>query len=159
MIIIIVLFLFYVVFLSLYVVSGVFLLFIYIFVAYLFAWETVLNRCISGLPSTQCPYIPKKIIQQYKIRHVRDTHSTFDIDITNRNETRHNFPYALQQVAVQEPQCEEKRLLGQEILLEKGHHVDSMLSRFVGNFISHISGESESQKVSAISHLCILYNP
>lgn len=111
--------------------------------------KTVLNRCISGLPSTQCPYIPKKIIQQYKSRRVRDTYSILDIDRTNNNDTRQDFPYTLQQVAVQEPQCEEKRLLGQEILLEKGHHVDSMLSRFVGNFISHISGESESQKVSS----------
>lgn len=58
-------------------------------------------------------------------------------------------------MAVQEPtiQCEEKRKLGQEILFEKGHHVDSMLSRFVGNFISHFSDLTESQEVRIV---CLL---
>lgn len=56
----------------------------------------------------------------------------------------------MNQLAIQEPtaQCEERRKLGQQILIEKGHHFDSMLSRFVGNFILHYSNSTESQEVS-----------
>lgn len=70
---------------------------------------------------------------------------------TMDNETTFGELTALnQRTAVQEPdtKCEERRQLGQQILIDKVHHFDSMLSRFVGNFISLFSNSTNTQEVS-----------
>lgn len=124
----------------------------------------VLKRCISGLPSTECPFIPKRFIEQYQSRRTRSILlDHFDV-ATDENPSHHPVNsvrsprgaanvsdlIALGQLGVEpKVQCEERRQLGQQILIEKGHHVDSMLSRFVGNFIMHFSNQTESQEVSA----------
>lgn len=56
----------------------------------------------------------------------------------------------LNQKAVDEPvfECEERRQAGTFILKEKGESADSMLSRFVGNFIVIFSNQTTAQEVS-----------
>lgn len=115
----------------------------------------VLKRCISGLPTTECPFIPKRLIQQYQSRHTRsilldDTDDTDELGaVRARRRANVSDLIALSQLGIEPPaQCEERRKLGQQILIEKGHQVDSMLSRFVGNFIMHFSNLTESQEVS-----------
>lgn len=123
----------------------------------------VLKRCISGLPTTECPYIPTRFIEQYQSRHTRSILLNH-FDVSTDDDKHHQINsvrwpratanvsdlIALGQLGVEPTvQCEERRKLGQQILIEKGHHVDSMLSRFVGNFIMHFSNLTESQEVSA----------
>lgn len=122
--------------------------------------KLVLKRCISGLPSTECPFIPKRFIEQYQSRRTRSI-PLKPIDVVTdekppnsvrlpRGAANVNDLIALGQLGFEpKVQCEERRQLGQQILIEKGHHVDSMLSRFVGNFIMHFSNQTESQEVSA----------
>lgn len=115
--------------------------------------EIVLKRCISGLPQTECPFIPKKTLLLARSRYSRSiVHNQTDYshDIVERSTIR--FPDELtpqsQKAVVEEP-CEERRILGSEILIEKGKFIDSMLSRFVGNFIMIFSNHTSSQEVSA----------
>lgn len=129
---------------------------------------SVLKRCISGLPTTECPFIPKRFIEQYKSRRTRRSILLDHFDVATdddgaphhqqnsmrlpRQTTNVSDLIALGQLAAEPTaKCEERRKLGQQILFEKGHHVDSMLSRFVGNFIMHFSNLTESQEVSALT--------
>lgn len=112
---------------------------------------SVLKRCISGLPKTECPYIPKRYLQQMRSRHSRSILPAQDGHMLTKR-SPFQFPDGLgpsSQLA-DEPvvQCEERRLLGTQILIEKGQHFDSMLSRFVGNFIILFSNQTTSQEVS-----------
>lgn len=148
-------------------VIAIFVRFVSFRMSIFFLWfpsTSVLKRCISGLPTTECPYIPKRFIEQYQSRRTRsilldhfdvtsddsDQHHQRNSVRTPRGAANVSDLIALPQLGVEAPvQCEERRLLGQQILIEKGHHVDSMLSRFVGNFIMHFSNLTESQEVSA----------
>lgn len=113
----------------------------------------VLNRCVSALPQSTCPFIPSRYLQQIKSRSTRETSAPIRFPDTFA---------ALSQVSVQEPvmQCEERRLLGSQILNKKAQDYDSMLSRFAGNLIRLISNETSSQEVSwfcsSNDHLFIL---
>lgn len=122
-------------------------------VVVLFSW-LVLKRCISGLPKNECPFIPKKLLQQSRSRRVRSityNETDFTRDLVKRSPIR--FPDSLSplsQTAVNEPvaECEDRRQLGIQILKEKGEYADSMLSRFVGNFIMMFSNQTTAQEVS-----------
>lgn len=124
---------------------------IYIFVECLWL---VLKRCISGLPSTECPFIPKRILEQARSRRIRsanynETNSSHDL--VKRSPIQ--FPDSLtpyNQKAVDEPifECEERRQVGTNILKEKRDNANSMLSRFVGNIIVIFSNQTTAQEVS-----------
>lgn len=108
-----------------------------------------MKRCISGFPKTECPFIPKRYLQQIRSRHARSKENNNFRSLFEESPVR--FPDSLSALSqVNEPtvQCEERRQLGTQILIEKGQHVDSMLSRFVGNFIMLFSNETTSQEVS-----------
>lgn len=121
--------------------------------------DIVLKRCISGLPKSECPFIPKRIIlQQAYSRRIRRNviynETDFQHDLVKRSPIR--FPDelpSLSQKAVNEPkiECEDRRQLGTQILKEKGEYADSMLSRFVGNFIMIFSNQTTAQEVSNFS--------
>lgn len=123
--------------------------------------KLVLKRCISGLPQNECPFIPKKTLLLARSRYSRSVvvHNSTDYphDLVKRSPFR--FPDDLipqsQKKAVDEPPCEERRHLVTEILLEKGKYADSMLSRFVGNFIMIFSNHTSSQEVSERGGLII----
>lgn len=112
--------------------------------------ESVLKRCISGLPKTECPYIPKSYLQQYRSRTPRSIPDNAPNHMLAKRSFQFPDDLALSQTVANEPvvQCEERRLLGTQILIEKGQNVDSMLSRFVGNFIMMFSNQTSSQEVS-----------
>lgn len=78
--------------------------------------------------------------QLHHLRMRRSNLTTFD-DLTIMDQRRQEEP---------EAQCEERRQVGQQILIEKVNHFDSMLSRFVGNFILHFSNSTQSQEVSGM---------
>lgn len=113
--------------------------------------ESVLKRCISELPKSECPYIPKSYLQQYRSRVPR---SISDDDAQNHMLAKRSFQFpdgsALSQTVANEPiaQCEERRELGSQILMVKGQNVDLMLARFVSNFIMMFSNQTSSQEVS-----------
>lgn len=122
--------------------------------------KLVLKRCISGLPQNGCPRIPKKTLLLARSRYSRSVvHNSTDYphDLVKRSPLR--FPDDLipqsQKKAVEESPCEERRHLVTEILLEKGRYADSMLSRFVGNFIMIFSNHTSSQEVSERKGLII----
>lgn len=129
----------------------------FLFVMYICA--IVLKRCISGLPKSECPFIPKRILlQQAYSRRLRRSviYNETDIqhDLVKRSPIR--FPDelpSLSQKAVSEPkiECEDRRQLGTQILKEKGEYADSMLSRFVGNFIMIFSNQTIAQEVCNIN--------
>lgn len=117
--------------------------------------QLVLKRCISGLPKNECPLIPKTILKQARIQRYRrsvtqnDTVPSFE----RIERSAIQFPDSLAplgQTAVNESPsvCEERRQLGTQILIDKGHYADSMLSRFVGNFIMIFSNQTTAQEVS-----------
>lgn len=114
---------------------------------------SVLKRCISGLPENECPRIPKRYLEHYRSRRVRRLiNATVDFLLPYARKTRSvEFKdlTSLSQTVAKEPtaQCEERRQLGTQILIEKGQNVDSMLSRFVGNFIMLFSNQTTSQEV------------
>lgn len=134
----------------------------------------VLKRCISGLPTNECPFIPKRFIEQYQSRHTRSIlldhiddavddqhHDHYQSNSARLPRGAANFSdlIALSQLGIEQPAlCEERRKLGQQILIEKGHNVDSLLSRFVGNFIMHFSNLTESQEVSVRMDTIYLFN-
>lgn len=65
---------------------------------------------------------------------------------------------SMSQTAVSEPvQCEERRQVGTQILIEKGQAVDSLSSRFVGNLIAMFSNRTASQEVSRSGLACKYY--
>lgn len=70
-------------------------------------------------------------------------------------------PFAANQPAQNEPKaaCEERRELGTQILIKKAEHVDSTLSRFVGNFIMLFSNQTTSQEVSRSIQLPSIHVP
>lgn len=109
----------------------------------------VLNRCVSALPQSTCPFIPSRYLQQIKSRSTRDTSSPIRFPDT--------FAALSQVTVVEEPvlQCEERRLLGSQILNKKAQDYDSMLTRFVGNLIRLVSNQTSSQEVSFIVELAI----
>lgn len=127
--------------------------------------QLVLKRCISGLPKNECPRIPKTILEQARsYRYKRsitqnDTDSSFD----RIKRSPIQFPDSLiplSQTEVNESPvvCEERRQLGAQILIEKGHYADSMLSRFVGNFIMIFSNQTTAQEVSKVHVMfCLLF--
>lgn len=112
---------------------------------YMRVYVTVLNRCVSALPKSTCPFIPSRYLQQIKSRSSRDTSTPIRFPDTIT---------ALSQISVQEPamQCEERRQLGSFILNKKAEEFDSLLSRFVGNLIMHISDKTSAQEVSVASY-------
>lgn len=122
----------------------------------------VLNRCISGLPKTECPFIPKRILLEQarnrRIRSIPRNETNLSHDLVKRSPVK--FPDSLtpySQTAVDEPQfeCEDRRQLVTNILKEKGEYANSMLSRFVGNFIVIFSNQTTAQDVSINTLLCI----
>lgn len=109
----------------------------------------VLKRCISGLPKNECPRIPKRLLQRYR-RSLTFNDTEQSIDRLKRSPVV--FPNdltSLSQTAADEPvaKCEIARNVGSQILYEKGQYADSMLSRFVGNFIMIFSNETYAQEV------------
>lgn len=114
--------------------------------------KIVLKRCISGLPKSECPFIPKAYLQDGRYRRSIESYDTIEqFDRTKRSPIQ--FPDSLtplSQTAVVEPPnvCEQRRQVGTQILYEKGKYADSMLSRFVGNFIMIFSNQTTSQEVS-----------
>lgn len=117
--------------------------------------NVVLKRCISGLPKNGCPRIPKVILEQARSqryrRHIIENDTDLSFDRIKRSPIQ--FPDSLtpfSQTAVNESPsvCEERRQLGAQILIDKGHYADSMLSRFVGNFIMIFSNQTTAQEVS-----------
>lgn len=133
---------------------------IYLIIKKLKIKKIVLKRCVSGLPTDECPFIPKQYLQQLLLRrNARNLDTPFSSDSSMSPFSSPSLPSlpssssgtnafdkieSLAQTAVQEPtvQCEERRQLGQQILIEKVQKVDSMLSRFVGNFLSHFTSNS-----------------
>lgn len=118
--------------------------------------KIVLKRCISGLPTDECPRIPKRYLEQYQLNRPRRSIPSGQSDTISALPELLNASVQQQaQIANQESkiQCEERRQLGQQILIEKVHKVDSMLSRFVGNFISHISNTTNSQEVHKLEFI------
>lgn len=117
---------------------------------YLLNVSLVLKRCISGLPPTECPFIPKRTLELARSRRVRSIdHNVTVSALVKRSPIQ--FPDSLSplnQKAVDEPACDERRLLGVSILQEKGEYTDSMLSRFVGNFIIIFTNQTLAQEVS-----------
>lgn len=130
-----------------------------------------MKRCISGLPTGECPRIAKTYLERYQL--IKRTSRSIPDSLAD-DEPMADFPAVpaifdpqqrhRRQVAVQEStiQCEERRKLGQQILIEKVQKVDSMLSRFVGNFISHFSNSTNSQEViihtlTPISHYFFIF--
>lgn len=117
-------------------------------------FKLVLKRCISGLPSTECPFIPKRILEQARSRRIRSINyneTDSPHDLVKRSPIQ--FPDSLtpyNQKAVDEPvfECEERRQVGTNILKEKRDNANSMLSRFVGNFIMIFSNQTTAQEVS-----------
>lgn len=128
-------------------------------VSYVFVilFRLVLKRCVSGLPSDKCPFIPKQYLQQLMLRRnsraIESSSSSLSPAPPPPPSSANEFDKieSLAQVAVQEPACEQRRQLGQQILIEKLQRVDSMLSRFVGNFISHFSNTTNAQEVNHFS--------
>lgn len=116
----------------------------------------VLKRCISGLPKNECPYIPKILLKTHqafsrRLRSITYNETDFQHGPVKRSPIR--FPDELTsfgQTAVNEPEfkCEDRRQLGTQILKEKGEYANSMLSRFVGNFILIFSNQTTAQEVS-----------
>ncbi|XP_055298672.1 choline transporter-like 2 isoform X2 [Sitodiplosis mosellana] len=113
-----------------------------------------LKRCISGLPQNECPIFPKSILKQARSqryrRSVTQNDTALSLNRIGRSPIR--FPdnlTALSQTAVNEPplDCKERNKLGTQILIEKGHYTDSMLSRFVGNFIMIFSNQTNAQEM------------
>lgn len=124
--------------------------------SFLICWimKIVLKRCISGLPKSGCPFIPKAYFQNTQTRYQRNIDSNDTISQFDRaKRSPIQFPDSLtplSQTAVTEPPsiCEQRRQVGTQILYEKGNNADSMLSRFVGNFIMIFSNQTTSQEVS-----------
>lgn len=108
----------------------------------------MLRRCISGLPKTECPYIPKVFRSARSIAH---NETDYPHGLVKRSPIEYPGDLmAFSRTAVSEPtvECESRQRLGSQILLEKGQHADSMLARFVGNFIMIFSNQTNAQEVS-----------
>lgn len=106
------------------------------------------------MPETECPFIPKAYLEHAQGRYRRsiaqnDTNYSYDRIQRSPLQFPDSLP-SLGQTAVREPanKCEERRQLGTQILQDKGKYFDSMLSRFVGNFIMIFSNQTTSQEVS-----------
>lgn len=135
-----------------YVMSSV--VYVIVILYFYLSYHLVLKRCISGLPKDQCPFIPKKTLLLARSRYSRSIQYNHtdspSHDLVKRSPFQ--FPDGLtpqSQKAVEEAPCEERRLLGTQILNEKGRYADSMLSRFVGNFIMIFSNHTSAQEVSS----------
>lgn len=87
----------------------------------------VLKRCISPIHPTICPRIPIDYLQE---RLPRDTISTTTPSINE-----------------QEIECKTRNKLGHEYLMDKMKTHDTMLSRFVGNVIAHMTNATDAQQV------------
>lgn len=126
--------------------------------------QTVLKRCVSGLPTDECPFIPKQYLQQLLLRRnargLESSSSLSESPFSSPSATPTNVFDKIESLAqVEEPaiQCEERRQLGQQLLIEKVQKVDSMLSRFVGNFISHFSNSTNSEEVNIFFFLLRMF--
>ncbi|XP_031621563.1 CTL-like protein 2 isoform X2 [Contarinia nasturtii] len=113
-----------------------------------------LKRCISGLPKNECPRLSKTLLQRYR-RSLSLDDTDHPLDQSQRTVSKQSpvlFPNDLtssSQTAANEPviTCEIARNVGTQILYEKGQYADSMLSRFVGNFIMLFSNEKTAQEM------------
>lgn len=90
---------------------------------------SVLKRCISPIHPTICPRIPKNYIEQRLQKPTSDTKSLFSNDEP-------------------EVECKTRNKLGHELLMDKMKNHDTMLSRFIGNAIAHMTNSTNAQQVS-----------
>lgn len=90
-------------------------------------FSIVLKRCISPIHPTICPRIPKDYLQNRMPREIIGTTTP----------------------SINEPEieCKTRNKLGHEYLMDKMKTHDTMLSRFVGNAIAHITNATDAQQV------------
>lgn len=108
----------------------------------------VLKRCISALPEDECPYIPKSYLSEKRPRiysqlaaQIPGTSSTSRYT-SNSNSNKSNNRSPKQE----EDQCQEKREIGQEIIIEKMYKTNTLVMRVAENIIFHLSGGTAHAK-------------
>ncbi|XP_058466243.1 choline transporter-like 2 isoform X1 [Malaya genurostris] len=90
------------------------------------------KRCISNLPDSECPYIPSKVLQQYKL-----TPSSFDLSVSNVSiRTGKQLSEALRQ------DCAKQRRIGRQLIVERISKLQSYFARYVDNVLSQITNDT-----------------
>lgn len=105
----------------------------------------VLKRCISALPEDECPYIPASVIKERRVerKYVQIT-STIPQSGQSRYVSRDSKQ--LDKSSKSNDDCQEKRDIGQEIIIEKMVETNTLPMRFAENIIFHMSGGTADSK-------------
>lgn len=127
----------------------------------------VFKRCISDLPSSECPLITNRNKYLKRLRRsVSDNHSSDDTD-TNKTvdiwepkipmQPLLQLPQAeeLRQEDMNDKKCAENRRLGRVLIEDKVEKTDTYLGRFVGNLVLHMTNATHIQEAQQVGHFTL----
>lgn len=106
----------------------------------------VFKRCISALPEDECPYIPASYLKERRPKKYSQLTAQIPQSTMTRYASGSSISKNLDKSAKSNDDCQEKRDIGQEIIIEKMVETNTLPMRFAENIIFHMSGGKANTK-------------